>query len=245
MVYSDAAAMPTVVRARPKFDESADRSAKVSAPQREGLLPAVLIISEVLLYREGVAAGLQQCGRLRVAGAVAGSAALARLAGGDVAAVLLDVSGQDALGLARTIKQRWPALAIVGFGIADDALGVACAEAGLTGFVGADGTVERLAETVLQALAGQVGCTPQMAALLCDRLASLARRPAPMASPLTAREREIATLVSDGLSNKEIAATLRIGPATVKNHVHNILDKLGVRRRGAIANRLRAAHFAG
>ena len=72
-----------------------------------------------------------------------------------------------------------------------------------------------------------------------ERLAALATANASglvaPANSLTPRERQIASLVSKGLSNKEIALGLRIGPATVKNHVHNILDKLGVRRRAAIA----------
>jgi len=45
-------------------------------------------------------------------------------------------------------------------------------------------------------------------------------------------------MVADGLSNKEIAQGLKIGPATVKNHVHSILDKLKVKRRAAIAGRV-------
>jgi DNA-binding NarL/FixJ family response regulator len=57
---------------------------------------------------------------------------------------------------------------------------------------------------------------------------------------LTIREREIVALMRDGLSNKEIAKRLSIEVATVKNHVHNILDKLDVRRRGDVATALRA-----
>ena len=56
---------------------------------------------------------------------------------------------------------------------------------------------------------------------------------------LTSREREIVALVERGLSNKEIARSLRIGTATVKNHIHNILSKLDVRRRGEAAAWLR------
>jgi two-component system, NarL family, nitrate/nitrite response regulator NarL len=55
---------------------------------------------------------------------------------------------------------------------------------------------------------------------------------------LTERENEIAGLVRQGLSNKEIAQRLRISPATVKNHVHNILEKLELTSRGAIGNQL-------
>ncbi len=55
---------------------------------------------------------------------------------------------------------------------------------------------------------------------------------------LTERENEIAGLVRQGLSNKVIAQRLRISPATVKNHVHNILEKLELTSRGAIGNQL-------
>ena len=51
---------------------------------------------------------------------------------------------------------------------------------------------------------------------------------------MTQREREIAALVEEGLSNKEIAGMLDISPATVKNHVHIILDKLNLPRRRMI-----------
>ena len=57
---------------------------------------------------------------------------------------------------------------------------------------------------------------------------------------LTQREREVGELVEEGLSNKEIAARLRIAVSTVKNHVHSLLEKLRVRRRGQAAAVLRA-----
>jgi DNA-binding CsgD family transcriptional regulator len=59
---------------------------------------------------------------------------------------------------------------------------------------------------------------------------------------LTQREREIVALVERGLSNKEIARSLRIGDATVKNHIHSILSKLQVRRRGEAAAWIRRAN---
>jgi two-component system, NarL family, nitrate/nitrite response regulator NarL len=107
------------------------------------------------------------------------------------------------------------------------------------GFVGRDGTLAELATAVERALAGEVRCSPKLAALLCERVAALAGRMGDVPSGLTRRERQIADLVADGLSNKEIAIELRIGPATVKNHIHNILEKLHVPRRGAIGSRLR------
>jgi DNA-binding NarL/FixJ family response regulator len=125
---------------------------------------------------------------------------------------------------------------LVGFGIAGGAEEVlACAEAGVTAFVDSNGTVHELVGAVESALRGELLCSPRITALLCDRLASLAGTRNEMTEPLTRREREIAALIAEGLSNKEIASDLRIGPATVKNHVHNILEKLKVRRRAAVA----------
>jgi DNA-binding NarL/FixJ family response regulator len=63
--------------------------------------------------------------------------------------------------------------------------------------------------------------------------------PTPPVTALTVREREIARLVEDGLSNKQIAGRLGIEVATVKNHVHNLLEKLQVHRRGEAVARLR------
>jgi DNA-binding NarL/FixJ family response regulator len=59
------------------------------------------------------------------------------------------------------------------------------------------------------------------------------------AAALTVRESQVAGLIAEGLSNKEIATRLCIEVATVKNHVHNILEKLGVKRRFDAVARLR------
>jgi DNA-binding NarL/FixJ family response regulator len=85
-------------------------------------------------------------------------------------------------------------------------------------------------------------CSPSFAAALLRRVADLAHLrevPGP-GLVLTAREREIVGLIDDGLSNKQIAQQLCIQLATVKNHVHHILHKLGVNGRLEAAARFRA-----
>lgn len=83
-------------------------------------------------------------------------------------------------------------------------------------------------------------CSGRVAAGLIRRLAGAAksenglRRPQALPA-LTAREQEIIRLVSSGLSNKEIARKLNIELSTAKSHVHNVLGKLNLQRRGQVA----------
>jgi DNA-binding NarL/FixJ family response regulator len=55
------------------------------------------------------------------------------------------------------------------------------------------------------------------------------------AEPLTEREREVAALLAQGMSNREIAATLVISESTAEVHVKHILNKLGLRSRSQVA----------
>jgi DNA-binding NarL/FixJ family response regulator len=64
-------------------------------------------------------------------------------------------------------------------------------------------------------------------------------------SNLTRRESQIVPLIERGLSNKEIARELSIEITTIKNHVHNILEKMQLRRRGEIGARFRRREAGG
>jgi DNA-binding NarL/FixJ family response regulator len=215
--------------------------AQVAAASRQwpAATTAILVISDVLLHREGVASGLAAQPGVEVVACGPAADALRLVRQHRPRAVLIDVPGPAALGLVPRLRSAAPDLVLVGFGIGDDDLELAGAEAGLTGFVGRDGTLADLAAAVHRALAGDLACSPRLAALMCRRLAELAARPA-AGGGLSPREGQVARLVADGLSNKEIAQALAIGPATVKNHVHNILEKLALRRRSAIAAKLPA-----
>jgi two-component system, NarL family, nitrate/nitrite response regulator NarL len=133
---------------------------------------------------------------------------------------------------------------VVAFGVAEDDEDevLACAEAGVAGIVAREATVEDLVETLRTAASGDVRCSPRVTALVLRRVAKLASlRPADGKGPnLTRREWEIATFIERGLSNKEIASQLGIETATVKNHVHSLLEKLQVRRRGEVPAVLRS-----
>ena len=120
-------------------------------------------------------------------------------------------------------------------------------EAGLTGFVPAEATGGGIVESVDAALRGEFHCPPRIATALVRRLSQSAlpgRMPAGETS-LTAREHQILSLAEQGLTNKAIAERLGISPATVKNHMHNVLGKLSAHRRTEAIARLRSRGWTG
>jgi DNA-binding NarL/FixJ family response regulator len=116
-----------------------------------------------------------------------------------------------------------------------------CIEAGVAGYVPRDGGLDDLVAVIRSAARGDGVCSPRMVGRMWARLAQLSRAHSdPTAlDALTSREREILTCIERGNSNKEIAARLSIELATVKNHVHNILEKLHVHSRGEAVAALR------
>jgi DNA-binding NarL/FixJ family response regulator len=116
---------------------------------------------------------------------------------------------------------------------------IALAEAGVFGYVTRDQSLDDLVMTIEGVARDEMVCSPWMATVLVRRVQALAaERPRPT-HRLTAREAEILELLAQGLSNKEIATRLYIEVTTVKNHVHNILEKLGVSRREEAVARTR------
>ena len=157
----------------------------------------------------------------------------------DVALVEMGLPDLDAL--TQTLAGRSRAIPLVAIGIADsDTEVIACAERGFAAYVTRDGCVDELVETIRAAAKGELTCSPRIAGTLMRRLGALAAElhPASSMARLTRREQEIAALMRQDLSNKEIATRLRIEVATVKNHVHNVLDKLQVHRRSDAARLL-------
>lgn len=114
-------------------------------------------------------------------------------------------------------------------------------EAGAAGYVLQDDSVDALLMKLRNTYAGSAVVSPEIAGALLSRVAELAQdgeRPdiaLNTSLDLTTREREILSLISQGLSNQEIAQQLVIEVGTVKNHVHRILRKLNVADRQAAA----------
>jgi DNA-binding NarL/FixJ family response regulator len=156
--------------------------------------------------------------------------------------VLVDLATTDSLVAIQALARISPEIHVVALGMPDsEADLVRYAEAGVAGYVSRDATLADLDATLVSAVRGELRCTPRAARVLLRRVASLAAGldGAGAGASLTARELEIAGMIDAGLCNKDIARRLGIEVSTVKNHVHNILEKLNVRRRGEAARRLR------
>jgi len=200
----------------------------------------------VRLYRDGIADALQQDRRFRVVGSAA-SLGAARQAletyteAPDV--TLVDVDLEEGVDAARTLRSAWPGTTIVALAVREnDEDVVSWVEAGASGLVSREATLADLLDGVEAAARGEVFVSQPVAAALIRRVASVAgERTVANGTLLTRREREIVRLIGDGLSNKEIARSLQIELATVKNHVHNVLEKLHVGSRTAAVAAARAS----
>lgn len=206
-------------------------------------MPSVLIVAGIRLYREGLALMLSQHPSLTVA-ALAADRDSARdyLARARADVVLLDLMTQDSALIARDLEHLFsPAPPVVALGMLEtEQAMLSCVESGIAGLVRRDASLEELVDTVESAARGELRCSPHFAAALMRRVAALAaaRESRLSIDRLTARECEIARLLQENLSNKEIAARLGIEVATVKNHVHNLLEKLKLHRRTDVARRV-------
>lgn len=205
----------------------------------------LIIASDIALFCEGLAVSLGAYNELEIVGAASSrEAVLDLIASRAPYAVVIDTAMSGALDLVRTCARWSPETRFVAVAVTDTENDViACAEAGVTGYVTRDGSVDELVTTIARARRGELLCSPRVAGSLFRRLAAIAARSAPDTeiSALTHREIEIVTLLGHGFSNKEIARRLSIEVATVKNHVHNILEKLHVTRRADAAARMRAS----
>ena len=203
----------------------------------------VFIVDDNRLLREGLVSMLAEQEDLVVVGAAAnGRDALGQIRDlrPDVALIDIGMPDKDGLEVTQTLRQDVPEVKVIILGMPDltDEI-MACIEAGAAGYVLKEASFEYLVDSIRSANRGESFCSPQMAASLFSRVAELAGdRIPPSSVRLTPREVEIINKIAEGLSNKEIAQRLSIEVQTVKNHIHNVLDKL------QLHNRLEAVQYA-
>jgi two-component system, NarL family, nitrate/nitrite response regulator NarL len=203
--------------------------------------PRILILSDVRFIREALGEILRRETALGVVGVAADldeAESVCRCSRPDI--VLLDAGLPEGRAAVGRIRAAAPEASVVALAVAEtDAAIILWAEAGVTGYVPRTAGMADLVAALQAVTRGEQACTARVAAGLLRRLAERARQTSPPATAepesLTTRELEIVALLADGLSNKDIARRLDIAVATAKSHVHNLLQKLTLTRRGQAA----------
>jgi DNA-binding NarL/FixJ family response regulator len=155
------------------------------------------------------------------------------------------LADNGALFLTKEISQHHPEVKVLVVGLPKSKSAILqYVMAGASGYVLQDVTIDVLIRNVKAIQEDKALVSPSMAAAFMEHIAELAHisagpyvRPSAY-SELTPRELEVLELISDGLTNQEIADELYIEVGTVKNHVHNILKKLDVASREEAAAHL-------
>lgn len=206
--------------------------------------PDVLVWVAIRIYRDGLVSALTRDDRIgAVSVAIEPGECGEKVAQQRSDVVVLDAGSPHAVEVAHDL--RGSGVSVVALGIADRAADVvALAEAGVSAYLTQEQGLDELIAAVLAVSRGEVGCAPRVTAMLLDHVSSLAsdRVAAGRRSVrLTCREHETLELICGGLTNKQIAQRLSIELATVKNHVHHILEKLDARSRAEAVAMTRGA----
>lgn len=202
---------------------------------------SLVIVDDHVLVRQGIRAFLETHTDLSIVGeaedATTATAVCAQHKP-DVALVDLVMPG-GGITATRDIRAVSPDTQVVLLTSFDDAQQIlAAVQAGALSCLLKDVDADSLADTVRKAARGEAVLHARVAGHLMEALRRGAMPAAQMLETLSAREREVLSLMAEGLSNQQIADQLGIGEKTVKTHVSNVLAKLGV------GDRTQAAVFA-
>jgi len=209
---------------------------------------SIFVVSSITIYREGIVDFLDQQPDLRVVG----SSERLEQRIGEFDLCVLDLAGHDDDAIAAFFHD----MCLAGTPVVvvalprDEHQVLSCLKSGASGYVTRDQSLDELRRVIeLTLLNG--ACVQQcdieavVRHVRADHTADSAARDLLVADHLTARERQVAQLLSQSRSNREIARDLGISVHTAKHHVRNTLAKLGVDRRGeVVALRDRVGTFA-
>lgn len=163
------------------------------------------------------------------------------------AVILLNIATPDSGTLLHLALDLNAGARVIVFGLSADRESeiVSCAEAGVAGLHLRTESFEHLMG-LIHSGRGRAQCSPEVSSILLRRVYAFAAQANPDATTegLTPREIEILDLIDQGLTNQQIASRLSLTLHTVKNHVHNLLSKLGVRSRAEAVTVFRARKYA-
>ncbi len=196
----------------------------------------VLLVDDQALFREALHTLLSVQPGLEVVGEAGDGKTALRLAldlKPDVVLMDLQMPILDGVAATRQLQVELPQTRVIVLTTFDDDEYVfEGLRAGAIGYLLKDAPSQKLVEAIQSAARGESFLQPSIATKVIAEFARQGLPPTqPLAEPLTARETDILRLLTEGLSNREIAEKLFLTEGTVKNHITNILGKLGVRDR--------------
>ena len=195
----------------------------------------VLIADDHTVLRHGLRMILNEAEGITVVGeATDGLEAVDRAQALAPDVILMDVNmpRMDGVEATRRISAAQPETRVVILTVSDkDRDLIGAIKAGARGYLLKSAESSEVLEAIRRVAAGEAILPPALTGRVLDELAS----PTPGPSSLTERELEVLALITEGLSNKEIAAALHVSLNTVKTHVRHILEKLDLRSRSEAA----------
>ena len=224
------------------------RNPKAAKPPAAASTPAptpiaLVLIDDNRLLREGLAAMIHTQPGFKVLAASSDvEEALQRVREAKPDVVLLDFGlvDHDSLSLTATVHAEVPGARVIVMGLLSAQEDVAdYIHAGASGFIMKEASFENFFSTIRAVAGGAEVLPPALTTSLFSQIARNAvhgnKTRVLEAVRLTNRERQVVSLLGEGLSNKEIATRLHIAVHTVKSHVHNVLEKLALRSRLEVA----------
>jgi NarL family two-component system response regulator LiaR len=191
----------------------------------------VLLVDDHDMVRRGLAVFLSAFDDLELVGeAVNGTEALDKCAELQPDVILMDLMMPEMDGVAAThaIRRNYPATQVIALtSFHEDKLVESALKAGAIGYLFKNVSIDELAAAIRAARVGRPTLAPEAAQVLINTTT----QPPPPGHDLTQREREVLSLLVDGLNNPEIAKQLSVSRSTIKTHVSHILTKLGVTSR--------------
>jgi two-component system, NarL family, response regulator DegU len=204
----------------------------------------IIVIEDNLLLREGITTMIKEQRDLEVTAAFGDcSKAIQSIRESQPNIVLIDLGlrNQNSLNLAKVLKKDFQKIKIIMMDLVplqEDLLEFV--QAGVSGFILKEATVDDFLKTIRSVAGGAKALPSNLTGSLFSQIVNKAVKesnPAKIISSvkMTKREKQVIALVSDGLTNKEIAQKLHLSTYTVKSHIHNILEKLAIHTRVQIA----------
>jgi two-component system nitrate/nitrite response regulator NarL len=210
----------------------------------------IIILTPVRLFGEGLATCISRRPEMSVHAVISDLESLrVQLSSSDVQLVLVDVTqGLDLFDL-RAISHEWNSVCFVALGLTEQRQAVIqCGRSGFSGYVTRDSSIDGLCAALSDTVAGRLACPPEISGGLLRALFRKEEGGGAGPDPdlaLTRREGEVLERLGRGLSNKEIGEDLCVSVATVKHHVHHVLEKLKLPRRAQAMRLVRDAPWLG